>query len=91
MAAAHRVEPDRWWAAHGAVVDLIAPRFKCYARVRHAGRLMLGMVSSVARKNCWTIGEYCGDVAPDSREHLLAGASWDWQAAGDSSLTPKPG
>jgi hypothetical protein len=67
----------------GAVVDLIAPRFKCYGPVRHAGRLMLGMVSSLARKNCRTIGEYCGDVTPDGREHLLAGASWDWQAAGD--------
>jgi hypothetical protein len=83
VAAAHSVDPDRWWTAYGAVIERIAPRFKRYEPLRHASRLMLGMLSSLERKNCWTIGEYCGDVSPDGLQHLLTGASWDADAVRD--------
>jgi hypothetical protein len=36
VAAAHRVDPDRWWTAYGAVIDRIAPRFSRYEPLRHA-------------------------------------------------------
>lgn len=77
VAAAHSVDPDRWWAAYGAVVDRIAPRFSRYEPLRHAGGLMLGMLASLERKNCWTIAEYRGDLTPDKLQHLLSRAKWD--------------
>src|SRR5688500_4657275 len=38
---------------------------------------MLGMVSGLDRKNCWTIAEHRGALTPDGLQHLLARASWD--------------
>jgi SRSO17 transposase len=77
VAAAHSVDPRRWRAAFGAVIDRIAPRFSRYEPVRHAAGLMLGMLSGLERKNCWTIAEHHGDVTPDGLQHLLARARWD--------------
>jgi len=83
VAAAHSVDADRWWTAYGAVIDRIAPRFKRYESLRHVGGLMLGMLASLERKNCWTIAEYRGDVTPDGLQHLLARAVWDADAVRD--------
>jgi len=77
VAAAHSVDPDRWWAEFSAVIDRIAPRFARYEPLRHAAELMLGMVSGLDRKNCWTIAEHRGDATPDGLQHLLSRAKWD--------------
>jgi SRSO17 transposase len=68
------------------VIDRIAPRFARYEPVRHAGGLMLGRLSGLDRKNCWTIAEHCGDVSPDGLQHLLARAKWDADAVRDDLL-----
>jgi hypothetical protein len=83
VAAAHSVDPDRWCTAFGAVIDRIAPRFTRYEPVRHAAGLMLGMVSELNRKNCWTIAERRGDLSPDGLQHLLSRAKWDADAVHD--------
>src|SRR5262245_38702491 len=83
VAAAHRVDPERWRDAFGAVIDRIAPRFVRYEPVRHAAALMLGMLSGLARKNCWTIAELRGDATPDGLQHLLSRAKWDADAVRD--------
>jgi SRSO17 transposase len=83
VAAAHSVDLDRWWTSYGAVIDRIAPRFARYEPLRHAGGLMLGMLSGLERKNCWTIAEHRGDVTPDGLQHLLARARWDADAVRD--------
>jgi SRSO17 transposase len=77
VAAVHSVDPDRWWTEFSAVIDRIAPRFARYEPLRHASELMLGMVSGLDRKNCWTIAEHRGDATPDGLQHLLARARWD--------------
>ena len=77
VAAAHRVDPVRWQIAFGAVLDRIESRFARYEPLRHAAGLLLGMLSGLERKNCWTIAERRGDLSPDGLQHLLAGASWD--------------
>ena len=41
---------------------------------------MLGMVSGLDRKNCWTIAEHRGDRSPDGLQHLLSRAKWDVDA-----------
>jgi SRSO17 transposase len=59
------------------MIDRIAPRFARYEPLRHASELMLGMVSGLDRKNCWTIAEHRGDASPDGLQHLLSRAQWD--------------
>ena len=44
------------------MIDRIAPRFARYEPLRHAAGLMLGMISGLDRKNCWTIAEHRGDA-----------------------------
>ena len=63
VAAVHSVDPDRWWTEYSAMIDRIAPRFARYEPLRHAGELILGMVSGLDRKNCWTIAEHRGASA----------------------------
>lgn len=38
---------------------------------------VLGLLSDLPRKNCWTIAELAGDESPDGMQHLLARARWD--------------
>ena len=83
VAAAQSVNPEAWWTAFGEVVDRIESRFRRYEPLRHAGGLMLGMLSGLDRKNCWTIAEYRGDETPDGLQHLLARAKWDADAVRD--------
>ena len=83
VAAAHSVDPDRWRSAFGEVVDRIAPLFARYEPLRHAAGLMLGMLSGLDRKNCWTIAEQRGEVSPDGLQHLLSRAKWDADAVRD--------
>lgn len=77
LAAVHSIDPARWWDGFGAVVDRIAPRFARFEPWRHAGALMLGLLSGLDRKNCWTIAEHRGDPTPDGLQHLLSRAKWD--------------
>lgn len=62
LAAAHGIDPDRWWDGFGALLDRIRPRFARYEPARHAGALMLGLLSGLGRKNCWTIADHRGDA-----------------------------
>ena len=51
-----------------------------FARVeprRRARDLVLGLMSDLPGKNCWTIAEYAGHATPDGLQHLLARAAWD--------------
>jgi hypothetical protein len=59
------------------MIDRIAPRFARYEPLRRASELMLGMVSGLDRKNCWTIAEHRCDTSPDGLQHLLSRAQWD--------------
>jgi SRSO17 transposase len=65
------------------VLDRIESRFTRYEPLRHAAGLMLGMLSGLDRKNCWTIAEHRGDLTPDGLQHLLARAKWDADAVRD--------
>ena len=59
------------------MIDRIAPRFARYEPLRRASESMLGMVSGLDRKNCWTIAEHRGDTSPDGLQHLLSRAQSD--------------
>jgi SRSO17 transposase len=77
VAAAHSVDPDRWWTGFVEVRDRIAARFTRHEPRRHAASLMLGLMSDLGRKNCWSIAEHRGDRSPDALQHLLSRAVWD--------------
>lgn len=54
-------------------------RSRCATR----GALILGLLSGLDRKNCWTIAEHRGDGTPDGLQHLLSRAKWDVDAVRD--------
>jgi SRSO17 transposase len=84
LTAAYSIDPDGWLDEFGALMDRIRPRFARYEPARHAAGLMLGLLSNLERKNCWTIAEERGDVTPHGLQHMLSRASWDEDAvAGD--------
>ncbi|MGW2028545.1 transposase, partial [Streptomyces decoyicus] len=55
----------------------IAGRFARVEPRRRVGRLVLGLLSDLPRKNCWTIAEWAGESTPDGMQHLLGRAKWD--------------
>jgi SRSO17 transposase len=59
------------------------PRFRRVEPRRRARGVVLGLLSALPRKNCWTIAEQAGDATPDGMQHLLARARWDADAVRD--------
>ena len=55
----------------------IAGRFTRVESRRRARKLVLGLLSDLPRKNCWTIAERAGDRTPDGMQHLLGRAKGD--------------
>ena len=61
----------------------IAGRFTRVEPRRRARKLVLGLLSDLPRKNCWTIAEWAGESTPDGMQHLLGRAKWDADAVRD--------
>lgn len=61
----------------------MAGRFARVEARRRAGRLVLGLLSDLPRKNCWTIAEWAGEATPHGMQHLLCWASWGADAVRD--------
>ncbi|WP_434600671.1 IS701 family transposase [Streptomyces sp. A5-4] len=55
----------------------IAGRFTRVEPRRRVRQLVLGLLSDLPRKNCWTIAEWAGERTPDGMQHLLGRAKWD--------------
>ncbi len=55
----------------------IASRFARVEPRHRARQLVLGLLSDLPRKNCWTIAEWAGEATPDGMQHLLGRAKWD--------------
>ncbi|MFI1606997.1 IS701 family transposase [Streptomyces griseofuscus] len=61
----------------------VAGRFARVEPRRRATALVLGLLSDLPRKNCWTLAEHAGDATPDGMQHLLHRAKWDADAVRD--------
>ncbi|MFF9859953.1 IS701 family transposase [Streptomyces tendae] len=61
----------------------IAPRFARVEPRRRAREFVLGLLSDLPRKNCWTLAEHAGNATPDGLQHLLSRARWDADAVRD--------
>ena len=83
MAAGLSVDPGRWRDQFDELMGRIAGRFARVEPRRRARAFVLGLLSGLRRKNCWTIAELAGDLSPDGMHHLLAGARWDADAIRD--------
>ena len=73
VAAGLSVDPDRWREQFDELMGRIAGRFARVEPRRRARAFVLGLLSGLRRKNCWTIAEHAGDATPDGMQHLLAG------------------
>ena len=67
----------RWQEAFDNLMGRIAGRFARVEPRRRMRKLVLGLLSDLPRKNCWTIAEWVGDTTPDAMQHLLGRAKWD--------------
>jgi SRSO17 transposase len=83
VAAALSVDPGRWREQFDELMGRVAGRFARVEPRRRARAFVLGLLSDLRRKNCWTIAEQAGDVTPDGMQHLLAAARWDAGAVRD--------
>ncbi|MEU2441368.1 IS701 family transposase [Streptomyces rubradiris] len=61
----------------------IAGRFARVEPRRRVRDLVLGLLSDLPRKNCWSIAEWAGEASPDGMQHLLGRARWDADAVRD--------
>jgi len=53
VAAGHSIDPVRWREAFEVAMGRIAGRFTRVEPRLRAGRLVLGLLSDLPRKNCW--------------------------------------
>jgi SRSO17 transposase len=83
VAAGLSVDPGRWREQFEELMGRIAGRFARVEPRRRARAFVLGLLSGLRRKNCWTIAEQAGDRSPDGMHHLLAAARWDADAVRD--------
>jgi SRSO17 transposase len=83
VAAGLSVDPAQWREQFDDLMARIAGRFARAEPRRHARVFVLGLLSGLRRKNCWTIAEQAGDATPDGMQHLLAAARWTAGAVRD--------
>ncbi|WP_192767359.1 IS701 family transposase [Plantactinospora soyae] len=77
------VDVVRWHAELDQLHGRIAARFRRAEPRRRARQYMCGLVTSLDRKNGWTLAELAGDVSPDGMQRLLRWADWDVDAVRD--------
>ena len=77
MAAGDSVDPARWRAQFNGLMARIGGRFARVEPRRHAREVVLGLLSELPVKNCWTLSEHAGQATPDGMQHLLRKAVWD--------------
>jgi SRSO17 transposase len=85
VAAGHSVDPARWQEAFEVLMSRIAGRFARVEPRRRVRDLVLGLLSDLPRKNCWSIAEWAGEATPDGMQHLLGRARWDADAVRDDA------
>jgi SRSO17 transposase len=83
VAAGHSVDEAEWWSLFDQVTARIAGRFARVEPRRTARSFLLGLLSGVERKNCWSLAEQAGLSDPQPMQRLLREAAWDADAVRD--------
>jgi hypothetical protein len=77
VAAAYRVDAQRWSELFGELMDTIEARFARPEPRRRVRDFVAGLLAPLPVKNCWTIAEHAGDDGPGGMQDLIGRASWD--------------
>ncbi|WP_455770877.1 IS701 family transposase [Streptomyces bobili] len=77
VAAGHSVDLARWQEMFEGLMSRVAGRFARIEPRRRVRSLVLGLLSDLPRKNCWTIAEWADEKTPVGMQHLLGRAMWD--------------
>lgn len=79
-----------WSAGLDELMGRVAGRFGRVEPRRRARSYVLGLLSSVAGDNSWTLAEAAGDLSPDSVRWLLNGAGWDTTGSATTCAAMSP-
>lgn len=71
------VDGGRWRREFEDLTASIGSRFARVETRRTAVKMLVGMVSELPSKNCWTLAEQAGDIGPGRMQHLLSAAVVD--------------
>lgn len=77
VAAAYRVDAQRWSELFNGLMDTIGARFARPESRRRVRDFVAGLLAPLPTKNCWTIAEHAGDHGPGGMQDLIGRASWD--------------
>src|SRR5262245_25567947 len=75
-----------WHEDLACLFSYLSPRFGRSDRQRHAWEYLLGLLSTVDRKNGWQLAEAAEHPAPYRLQHLLDRAPWNADAVRDDML-----
>src|SRR5437588_10852220 len=73
----------RWQEMFDGLMCRVGGRFARVEPRRRARALVLGLMSDLPSKNCWSLAEYAGDDHPAGMQHLLRQGVWDADAPRD--------
>jgi SRSO17 transposase len=71
------VDLAAWRDGFEAMFGRVAGLFSRAEPRRTARSMLLGLLSTVERKNCWWLAEQVGASSPDAMQRLLSAAVWD--------------
>jgi SRSO17 transposase len=72
-----------WQELFDEAMDRLAARFGRVEPRRTARAFVLGLLSGVDGKSCWTLAEQAGHARPDAMQRLLRTACWDAETVRD--------
>ncbi|MDQ2710192.1 MAG: IS701 family transposase [Actinomycetota bacterium] len=75
-----RADLDEWNSELDGVLERIRPLFYRTESKKHAEQYVRGLLSSIKRKNGWTIAEHVGESEPAAPQRLLNLSPWDADA-----------
>src|SRR3954451_22511027 len=80
VAAAYRVDAQRWSELFGGLMDTIGARFARPESRRRVRGFVHGLLAPLPVKNCWTIAEHGGDDNPGDMQDRIGGEGRDGAA-----------
>jgi SRSO17 transposase len=83
VAAGKSIDPGRWRVELDGLMARFASRFARLESRRLARDAVVGLMSGLEVKNCWTLAEHAGHDSPDGLQHLLRKAKWDTDGVRD--------
>jgi SRSO17 transposase len=79
------IDPSAWGdGLEELFVQVVAPFFGRREPRLRARSYLWGLLSSLERKNGWSLAEFAGDARPDGMQRLLNQARWDADAVRDA-------